>query len=505
MKAYFQMIKPIVLYAGLLLTGSSFSSAAMAVGGTPAYQVEAASFQWIDASTVASTTSTPIGFDFQFYGVTRTSLMISEYGYLNFAADWSTYNNIISPLRSSEFYPSLNQRVYTLADGVAPNRRFTVSWINVAYRTYVDADCGCSPDPFGGVSFQATLYEGSNDIVFRYLDTIANDEGPYQQPVDNGKVAWVGVTYPDGGTVYSDNQAIIFSSTALRFFMGSPGNLSPIANAGVDQVVNEGTSVTLNGNGSSDSDGTITYSWLQPYVYPTQPQVTLDNPNAAVSGFVAPQLTTESPPTSLPFQLTVIDDKRAYTIDTTKVDVIDLNARPTVSVGPDITVNTGAPVTLTANASDPNGTIAQYIWFQDTGRGLSWTGSGTSVIRFTAPTTEDVLRFIVIVVDNEGASASDGIVITVRAAPAANAGADQTAKQKTTVTLDGSASTGNIASYRWRQVAGKSVTLKNATSAKATFSAPSTTQPMTLTFELTVKDANGVTATDQVIVTVTSR
>ena len=44
----------------------------------------------------------------------------------------------------------------------------------------------------------------------------------------------------------------------------SVDNLPPTADAGVDQTVNEGDTVTLDGSNSSDSDGTIAaYLWEQ--------------------------------------------------------------------------------------------------------------------------------------------------------------------------------------------------------------------------------------------------
>lgn len=86
--------------------------------------------------------------------------------------------------------------------------------------------------------------------------------------------------------------------------------------------------------------------------------------------------------------------------------------------------------------------------------------------------------------------------------PVADAGADQAVASGATVTLDGSASLdpdGDALSHAWTQVPDTiSVVLNNADTAIATFTAPSS--PATLTFQLTVDDGHGHTATDTVTV-----
>jgi hypothetical protein len=93
-------------------------------------------------------------------------------------------------------------------------------------------------------------------------------------------------------------------------------------------------------------------------------------------------------------------------------------------------------------------------------------------------------------------------------APTADAGPDQTVIHKTTVTLDGrgsSDSDGSVESYRWEQVEGRNVSLKDANSAVATFTAPKTRRGRTRTFvfELTFNDNEGASDTDLVTITVT--
>lgn len=81
----------------------------------------------------------------------------------------------------------------------------------------------------------------------------------------------------------------------------------------------------------------------------------------------------------------------------------------------------------------------------------------------------------------------------------ANAGEDETAIFSSTVTLNGTKSTGPITSFRWTQLTGPDITLVNADTATPSFTAPNSTTA--LTFELTV-DGEGGPSTDTVTVTI---
>jgi len=94
-------------------------------------------------------------------------------------------------------------------------------------------------------------------------------------------------------------------------------NQPPIAKAGSDQNVNEGTMVTLNGAGSSDPDGSaLFYEWTQM----SGPPVTLSSPSVAQPTFLAPGVGEAGE--SLTFQLTVTDSVGLFTRDSCIVNVV---------------------------------------------------------------------------------------------------------------------------------------------------------------------------------------
>ena|SRR6476660_581929 len=84
-----------------------------------------------------------------------------------------------------------------------------------------------------------------------------------------------------------------------------PPNQLPIANAGTDQIVNAGATVTLDGSASSDSDGIVSsYSWNQI----AGPSVSINGAHTSSPSFIAPHVSSI---TTLVFSLTTRDDKGA--------------------------------------------------------------------------------------------------------------------------------------------------------------------------------------------------
>lgn len=186
----------------------------------------------------------------------------------------------------------------------------------------------------------------------------------------------------------------------------------------------------------------------------------------------------------------------------------DKNSLPASNAGADQSVEESTLVTLTGAGSDADGTVASYSWSQVSGSYVSIQNSDTATATFTAPNilTEEVLLFRLTVTDNDGGSVTDAVNIRVipNIFPVANAGADADFNERTLVTLTGSGtdSDGTINGYFWEQINGTPVTLDNADTVSASFTAPSTDLPDILEFQLTVTDNDGDASIDQVTINV---
>jgi hypothetical protein len=96
------------------------------------------------------------------------------------------------------------------------------------------------------------------------------------------------------------------------------GNQHPVADAGLDRTVNEGTTVTLDGTNSYDPDGTIvSYYWTQE----TGVTVTLSDRTDPHPSFVTPPVDYQG--TTLTFQVTVQDNGGLEDTDLVSVTIND--------------------------------------------------------------------------------------------------------------------------------------------------------------------------------------
>jgi hypothetical protein len=292
-------------------------------------------------------------------------------------------------------------------------------------------------------------------------------------------------------------------------------NEPPIADAGPDQTVGEESLVTLDGSNSNDPEDpqarSLSYQWKQKA---GMPSVTLSNPQFAQPTFTAPNVSVGG--TSLTFELTVTDSGDLQSSDTTIVNVTGDNDPPTADAGANQTVDENTIVILHgSNSFDPDDGIKSYQWEQIGGPMVTLSEPTIEQPIFAAPevSADGVsLTFELTVKDVGGLQSSDTTIVNVTGdndPPKADAGADQGVLEKSTVTLDGSNSSDpddGIDSYRWKQVAGRSVIFSDPTSTQPTFEAPSfdDSGDQPLIFELVVTHSGGLQSSDSTNVSVSN-
>jgi RHS repeat-associated protein/uncharacterized repeat protein (TIGR01451 family) len=225
-------------------------------------------------------------------------------------------------------------------------------------------------------------------------------------------------------------------------------NSPPVANAGGAQTVLAGTSVTLNGSGSTDVDGDpLTFRWAITSK-PANSTATLSDPTAVTPTFLADQLGTYV------VQL-IVNDGIADSVASTVTITTDDSA-PVANAGLAQSVPLGAVVTLDGSgSSDADAQPLTYQWalLSSPAGSLAAVSNPTSVNpTFTADLAGDyVLQLIVS--DGFLSSAPNTVKIsTINSIPVANAGVSQQVAIGTTVQLDGSGSSDadrDPLTYRW--------------------------------------------------------
>jgi hypothetical protein len=210
-------------------------------------------------------------------------------------------------------------------------------------------------------------------------------------------------------------------------------NPLPTVNAGADQTVCAGTSVTLSGTGAN------TYTW---------------NNGASNAASFTPTSTTT-------YSVTGTDANGCINTDQVTVNV---NALPTVNAGSDQTICAGNSVTLSGQGAN------SYSWNNGVNNGVAFTSSATTTYTVTGTNTAT------------GCSNTDQVTVNVNTLPTVNAGADQTICAGTSITLSGSGAT----TYTWNNNVSNGVAFTPSATATYTVTGTNSTTGCSNTDQVTV-------------------
>ncbi len=202
----------------------------------------------------------------------------------------------------------------------------------------------------------------------------------------------------------------VLSSPAATVTISSSSPLAPTANAGLNQTVNIGATVQLNGGGTDPQNLPLTYSWtllIKPAASTAiLSSAVISNPtfHADVAGSYVAQLIVSNG--------TLSSSPATVTISTTC-------APPTANAGPSQTVGTGATVTLNGSASgDVCSDPLTYSWSLTTrpaGSAATLVGANTVSPTFVADQPGVYVAQLIV---NNGFSSSTPATVTITAASA---------------------------------------------------------------------------------------
>ena len=180
-------------------------------------------------------------------------------------------------------------------------------------------------------------------------------------------------------------------------------------NAGPIQTVNEGSQVTLFGEGWEVDNKPITFSWLQS----TGPMVTLSSTVVAQPIFTAPNIEGEQP-IILSFVLTGYAAGSGYGQDMAIVKVLPVNNAPIVDAGEDISVRELSRVKLIGSGYDPDGDRVTLSWNQISGSEVRHD-QFLNELSFNAPNVQtgqtNTLEFELVGRDPQGLISTDTVIV----------------------------------------------------------------------------------------------
>lgn len=173
------------------------------------------------------------------------------------------------------------------------------------------------------------------------------------------------------------------------------------------------------------------------------------------------------------------------------------NQLPQVAPIEGLTIKEGLSLTISASATDSDGSIASYQWQQTAGIDVLMSGADSANINLTIPSIgeDQTITFKLTVTDNDGATASTSVDVQLlnNLAPTVSIAAlTQVDEDKTyTITATVADEDGDITATQWQQVSGSTAVLSGEMSDTLSIKMPKVTQTETGQLKFTATDDNG--------------
>ena len=376
-------------------------------------------------------------------------------------------------------------------------------WINITCPGYQDTQEKIWIDQFNQTSFTLTdthkpIANAGQDRTVDQHDNVTLNGSLSSDNVEIMNYTW---TFEDNGsqTLNGINPWYVFDNAGIfniklnvtdQADNGHSDNVTltvkdttdPVADAGLDQTVNQTDQVTFNGRSSIDNVGIINFTWNF-------------NDNGARTLYgEGPKYTFNNSGT---FEITlVVKDTEGNTHTDTVAITVNDTTKPVANAGPEQMVNQTDIATFDGSGSSDNVAVTNYTWkFIDIGSHTLY-GVGPNY------TFNNAGQFVITLNVTDWAGNSNTSTVTIKVndttKPIANAGSDIAVDQGEPFTFDGSGSTDNVAiiSYNWTFMDTSMQTLKGVRP-NYTFN-----KPGSFNVTLNITDKRGNWALDNMTVTV---
>ena len=229
-------------------------------------------------------------------------------------------------------------------------------------------------------------------------------------------------------TVTSTGDFGVDNSRILEVRVSGTANAPPSVDAGSNQTVTEGDTVTLSGTATDRDNDSLTYLWS----HNSALEIAFDNSTALSTTFTASQVDSD---TTITFTLTVSDgsatssDSLALTItdvaQANNADVADraavtianaapANAPPSVDAGSNQTVTEGDTVTLSGTATDRDNDSLTYLWSHNSALEIAFDNSTALSTTFTASQVDsDTTITFTLTVSDGSSTTSDSLDVII--------------------------------------------------------------------------------------------
>ena len=293
------------------------------------------------------------------------------------------------------------------------------------------------------------------------------------------------------------------------------GGAAPAADAGRPIFVRLQDSVFLSGLRSVSASGgaPASWSWTADPSNPTA--ITLAGADTPVASFTAPKTSGR-----WRFRLAVDGGAAVDDVEVVVTTAIPENLSPVARAGSRQTVVQGAAIDLDGSGSSDDISVQSWEWGQVGGPDAGLESTGATSASGTAPNSDAVLRFWLMVHDGRKYGAPDQVTVVVgsQGAPVADAGTDREGFVAQVLTLSSSGSLPSpgqtIDGRQWVQVSGRDWydvdqrdagfdPLAESPAVVVPGDASSLTSTRVLLFALTVSDPTGTSIEDLVSVTFT--